>query len=418
MYTKIFDLSHKFIASFLLLLIYILTVEVKAGPARIIESKKGFLASEMFCADRNYPIPTMAKGDRDFTQDCYKIGSFTNMERLFNSKKVLKSENYYPLEYTKVVSNSRLKSVFVDLIENYPLTALIVAKNNRIVTEYYGYSRKPDQRFASFSMHKSLNALLIGIAYDKNLIKNLDEPVVGYLEELSDTEWASITIRQLLTMTSGIKAAQRKMLVPLLFGDSGILEEVIKQDSSIAPPGNVFSYNDANTLILGKVIERVFNKPWNKVFESEIWRKIGSEDNANVLTSRSGEILTNAFFNARPRDYMRLGLMMANNGRNFLGEQLISINWMNKMFGRGKEFTDCPIGAGKNCPGLGPFGYTYQTWKSPSGSSIFFMGKYGQLILINPASKTVAVILSATKSGRWVHVFTKEMKIFLRELAN
>jgi CubicO group peptidase (beta-lactamase class C family) len=109
--------------------------------------------------------------------------------------------------------------------------------------------------------------------------------------------------------------------------------------------------------------------------------------------------------------------LMVNNGKNFLGEQLISINWMNKMFGRDSEFTDCPIGAGKNCPGLGPFGYTYQTWRTPSGSAIFFMGKYGQLIFVHPASKTVAVILSATKSGRWVHVFTKEMKIFLRELA-
>ena len=418
MYLKIFDYFHKVMASFLLILICSITVEALADPTRIIESKRGFLASRLFCADRNYPIPSMAKGDRDFTKDCYKIGSFTNMERLFNNKKILKSEQPYSLEYATVTNNNRFKSVLADLIASYPLTALIVAKNNKIVTEYYGYSRTPDQRFASFSMHKSLNALLIGIAYDKSLIKNLDEPVVEYIEELSDTEWSSITMRQLLTMTSGMKAEQRKMLVPLLFGDSGIMEEIIKHDSSIAPPGNVFSYNDANTLILGKVIERVFNKPWNKVFESEIWRKIGSEDDANVLTNKSGEVLTNAFFNARARDYMRLGLMMANNGRNFLGEQLISINWMNKMFGRDKEFIDCPIGAGNNCPGLGPFGYTYQTWRNPSGSAIFFMGKYGQLILIHPASKTVAVILSATKSGRWVHIFTKEMKLFLRELAN
>jgi CubicO group peptidase (beta-lactamase class C family) len=413
----VFIKSHKLIVIFFLIVNCAITVAVKSDPTQTIKSKHGFFANEMFCGDRNYPIPTMTKGDRDFTKDCYKIGSFTNMESLFNSKKILKSEKLYSLEYANIANTSRLKIALADLIDNYPLIALIVAKNNKIVTEYYGYSRKANQRFASFSMHKSLNALLIGIAYEQRLIKNLDEPVVEYLEELSNTEWASITIRQLLTMTSGIKVEQRKMLVPLLFGNSKILELVINQDSRVSPPGNIFSYNDANTLILGKVIERVFNKTWNKVFESEVWLKIGSEDNASVLTSERGEVLTNAFFNARPRDYLRLGLLMVNNGKNFLGEQLISINWMNKMFGRDPEFTDCPIGAGKNCPGLGPFGYTYQTWRTPSGSAIFFMGKYGQLIFVHPASKTVAVILSATKSGRWVHVFTKEMKIFLRELA-
>lgn len=414
------SLNHfnKFMTIFLLIVNSIITFAVKADSARIVESKRGFLASEMFCGNRNYPIPSMTRGDKNYTKNCYKIGSFTNMERLFKYKEILRSDQIQTLDYLEGENTSNFKSALSNLIESYPLTALIVSKNNKIITEYYGYSRTQQQRFASFSIQKSFNAILIGIALHQNLIKNLDDPAIKYLQELRNSEWKSVTIRQLLTMTSGIKADQRKLIMPLLFGNSRVLEVVTNHDTRIAPSGTTFTYNDSNALILGKIIESVFKNSWHKVFEEKLWSKIGAEDDASVLESGSGEVLTNAFFNARLRDYMRLGLMIANGGKNFLGERLISINWINKIYGIDKEFIDCPIGAGKYCPGLGPFGYTYQTWKSPSGSSIFFMGKYGQLIFIHPASKTVAVILSATKSGRWVHIFTKEMKIFLRELAS
>ena len=403
---------------FLLLVICTLvTVEIKSEPIRAIESDKGLLAREMFCADRGYPIPTMKDGDRNYTKDCYKVGSFTNMEQLFKNKKILKSEKKYNLEYAKVKNKNKFNDALSNLIENYPITALLVAKDNKIITEYYGYGRKPTQHFASFSMHKSFNALLIGIALDQKLIKSIDEPIIEYIEEFSNSEWGAVTIRQLLSMTSGIKPEQRKLIIPLLFGNRSVIDMLKNVDNRITPPGTVFSYNDANTLILSKIIERVFNKGWDEVFASEIWSKLGVEDNASVLTSRKGEVLANAFFNARPRDYMRLALLMVNEGRNLLGDQVIPIKWVNKILGEGEEFSGCPIGPGMNCPGLGPLGYTYQTWRSPSGTSIFFMGKYGQLIFAHPASNTVVVILSVAKSGRWRDILTEELKIFLRQAA-
>jgi CubicO group peptidase (beta-lactamase class C family) len=393
------------------------TLETKSEPIKAIESDRGFLAREMFCADRGYPIPTMEDGDRNYTKDCYKVGSFTNMEQLFKNKKILKSEEKYNLEYAEGNNKNKFNDALSNLIENYPITALLVAKDNKIITEYYGYGRKPTQHFASFSMHKSFNALLIGIALDQKLIKSIDEPIIEYIEEFSNSEWGAVTIRQLLSMTSGIKPEQRKLIIPLLFGNGSVIDMLKNVGDRITPPGTVFSYNDANTLILSKIIERVFNKGWHEAFASEIWSKLGVEDNASVLTSRKGEVLANAFFNARPRDYMRLALLMVNEGRNLLGDQVIPIKWANKILGEGEEFSGCPIGPGMNCPGLGPLGYTYQTWRSSSGTSIFFLGKYGQLIFVHPASNAVVVILSTAKSGRLGDIFTKELKIFLRQAA-
>jgi hypothetical protein len=329
-----------FIGLVLPLIIGLVATEGKSEDVRAVESNQGFLANEMFCADRGYPLPTMDNGDKNYTKDCYKVGSFTNMERLFPHKKISKSGLLYNLKYSEKPSSHQLSTAVHALIDSYPLTSLIITKNNKIITEYYGYGRKPQQHFASFSMHKSLNALLIGIALEKKLIKNIEDPIISYVHELKHTGWETVTIQQALTMTSGIKANQKKLILPILFGNETIIESVKKYDERISAAGSIFHYNDANTLVLGQIIERVFKKDWDQVFRDEIWSKIGAEDSASVIISKPGEILTNSFFNARPRDYMRLALLMTNNGKNFLGHQIIPSKWVKKYLAKVRSLKD------------------------------------------------------------------------------
>jgi len=49
-----------------------------------------------------------------------------------------------------------------------------------------------------------------------------------------------------------------------------------------------------------------------------------------------------------------------------------------KISGEGEEFEGCPIGPGVKCPGIGSFGYTYQTWRTPSGKVYFFLVNMGK----------------------------------------
>jgi CubicO group peptidase (beta-lactamase class C family) len=87
-----------------------------------------------------------------------------------------------------------------------------------------------------------------------------------------------------------------------------------------------------------------------------------------------------------------------------------------KISGEGEEFEGCPIGPGIKCPGIGSFGYTYQTWRTPCGKSVFFLGKYGQMIMFTPSTNIAVVILSTTKSGKLQHLFTKELISLLLQI--
>ena len=74
----------------------------------------------------------------------------------------------------------------------------------RLVFERYQYSGVPSDRFASFSMTKSVVAILVGIALDEGRIGSLDDLAEQYLPALSGTVWGRVSIRNLLRMSSGI----------------------------------------------------------------------------------------------------------------------------------------------------------------------------------------------------------------------
>src|SRR6185437_15313231 len=84
-------------------------------------------------------------------------------------------------------------------------SGVIVLKDGRIVLERYGLGRTPNDRWTSFSVAKSITSTLVGAAIQDGYIKSLDAPVTDYIRELKGSAYDGVTIRQLLTMTSGVK---------------------------------------------------------------------------------------------------------------------------------------------------------------------------------------------------------------------
>ncbi len=70
--------------------------------------------------------------------------------------------------------------------------------------ERYGLDFSASGRWTSFSVAKSLTSTLVGAAMKDGYINSLDEPVSTYISDLKGSEYDSVTIAQLLTMTSGV----------------------------------------------------------------------------------------------------------------------------------------------------------------------------------------------------------------------
>src|SRR6185295_11313785 len=89
-------------------------------------------------------------------------------------------------------------------LERQPVTGFLLAKGDSILVERYQYGRTDKQRLASFSMAKTITALLIGIAVKEGAIRSIDEAAEAYVAGLKDSEYGRTPIKALLQMSSGV----------------------------------------------------------------------------------------------------------------------------------------------------------------------------------------------------------------------
>ena len=146
---------------------------------------------------------------QNVVDDQNKIGSFSAMDEIAPSSKVSRAGAVWmlgsgvmpPVQYSYKGSSYSLE----DYLKRQRVTSLLVMKDGQILFERYQYDRKPEQRFISWSMAKSITAILVGIAQEKGLIQSLDDKAEVYAPELKGSAYGEISIRHLLRMSSGVR---------------------------------------------------------------------------------------------------------------------------------------------------------------------------------------------------------------------
>lgn len=154
----------------------------------------------------------------------------------------------------------------------------------------------------------------------------------------------------------------------------------------IRPPGNRFVYASAETQVLGLVLREVTGRPVADYFREKIWEPMGAEADAAWFVDRAGQEATYCCLNAVLRDYARLGLLLARDGRQG-ARQLIPRDWiLTATTVRADDWHLKPYAA------TSYYGYGYQTWILPGPRRLFaLLGVHGQAIFVDPASQLVMV---------------------------
>src|SRR5205807_4570733 len=88
-------------------------------------------------------------------------------------------------------------------------TGLMILKGDTVVVERYQYDRKPEHRFQSYSMAKTVVAMLVGIAIDEKKIGSVDDLAQQYVPELKGHPYGETKLRHLLTMSSGVRFSEK-----------------------------------------------------------------------------------------------------------------------------------------------------------------------------------------------------------------
>ena len=163
-----------------------------------------------------------------------------------------------------------LNYTLAEYLERQRATGLLVLKNGETVAEHYRYGRKDDARFLSFSMAKSVTALLIGAALERGSIASLDDPAEKYVKALAGSPYGATTVRQLLRMSSGLTFTERydgsddiARLSRASAGapGAGTPAEVLRSITDRhSPAGQKFVYASAETDVLGRILTAATGK--------------------------------------------------------------------------------------------------------------------------------------------------------------
>lgn len=182
--------------------------------------------------------------------------------------------------------------------------------------------------FSAFSMHKSLLALAVLAAIEDGILEGLDAPVGNYIPEWSDDSRGAITLRQLLQQVSGLEhigmSSGRPEAAALVLSSAVSATALGYQIDT--ETGTTFNYNNVNAQIVGIALENALAKRGQRYAEyvsKRLWQALGNDDAAVWLEDENGSPRYYSGLEAGLGDWLRVGIMLANNGK-MDGEQVLS----------------------------------------------------------------------------------------------
>lgn len=318
------------------------------------------------------------------------------------------------LDFTYEFNGARHKAE--DVLEDTDTDALLVIKNGRIVYERYLNRANTATHFNSYSMAKSVNSIMVGLALADGHIQSVFDPVVKYVPELRGSGYDGTTIQNLLEMRSGVAwddnffaegTTGRKAHVAAWVEGSARYTDFARNTSRAHPPGSTFNYNTMDAATIGLVVERAVKMPVNKYLSERLWKPAGMESYGFYVIDGPpgvGREFTGGGFNAVLRDYGRIGLIMLDQGRAN-GRQILPASYVVEST---RPSTESDTETKE--PHLG---YAYFWWPILNSRAFTALGGEGQFIYVDPATNTVIVKMSHGPVGPAAQATEQETLSFL-----
>jgi CubicO group peptidase (beta-lactamase class C family) len=203
--------------------------------------------------------------------------------------------------------------------------AVVVVKDGELIAERYGEGFGPDTPLLGWSMAKSVASAMIGRLVHEGVL-DLDD--AGLRPEWSDDARSSITLEQLLTMTSGLAFeevydpdtdATRMLFLPQ---DTGAYAAARPLEHL---PGTVWNYSSGTTNILCDVAQDATGSG-PELANDLIFAPLGMSS-AVMEPDASGGLICSSFLYATARDWARFGQFALQDGV-WEGERLLPENFM------------------------------------------------------------------------------------------
>jgi CubicO group peptidase (beta-lactamase class C family) len=349
-------------------------------------------------------LATWSQADREF--------GFAHWDEVFKTRRVARGEHVHPLpvgpELPAFAGGGAGAAQLDRYATDYKLAGLVVLVDGRIRLERYGLGHSAVGHWTSFSMAKSLTSTLVGAAIRDGYIKSVDDPVTMYIPGLRGSAYEGVSIRQLLTMTSGVKwnedYTDLKSDVALFYEappDPGVDATVsyMRRLAREAPPGTKWVYKTGETNLIGVLVQEATHKTLAAYLSEKVWAPYGMEQDASWELDVTDHEQGGCCFQATTRDFARVGQFILG-GARVDGRPVVADGWLAAATRKQADI---------NVPGRG---YGYQWW-TRDDDTFDAIGIHGQMIHVDPRRRLVVAINSA-----WPVATGKEQSAARVELIN
>ena len=280
-------------------------------------------------------------------------------------------------------------------LEDHETVAYLVIQDGKVLYEEYWDGYGTESLSNIFSATKSIVSLLIGIAIDQGKINSVNDPIGKYLKEFSRDQRGEISIKNLLTMSSGLDwdeaySSPISVTTKAYYGKN--LREVSTDQQLVEKSGIRFRYQSGNTQLLSFILEEATGETISKYAERMLWKPMQATQPALwSVDKKDGDEKAFCCFNTNARDIARFGQLILNNGR-WNGKQLVSEKYIREATKAASEILNEEKTEALNF-------YGYQFWILPySGMNIPYMrGHLGQYVYSIADKNAVVVRLGRLK---------------------
>jgi CubicO group peptidase (beta-lactamase class C family) len=289
-----------------------------------------------------------------------------------------------------------------EFLEVTSTTSLVVVVDGIVVHEQYAEAVGAEDRLLGNSATKSALAHITGLAVRSKALPDIDVSVCDYVPELLGSGYDRVTVRHVLTMTSGVQWVEdyrdpdgpAARMIERWYAGSGGVRDLLKTIPGGEQPGTRYAYCSPDSMVLDWVRERATGQPFADAL-ADLWQLIEAERPAVVgldaPAEAGGIAMAAGALAVTARDWARIGLLQVDGRWN--GDQVLDPDWSEASSRPERSFL---------LPGRLPStitthaGYGYHWWPLDDlGTKVMADGMRGQFVYVDRTRRTVVVKTSA-----------------------
>ena len=292
------------------------------------------------------------------------------------------------------------------LEKNKSIAFTVIQKDSILYETYWGIGSRTS-RTNSFSMAKSVVAMLIGVAIQDGYIESIDQKITDFIPEYDrpgDHFNKEVTIKHLLTMSSGMDWNED------YYNPFGVtaeayftknLNDLMLSIDFTEKPGEKWHYQSGSTQLMGLIIERSTGTSLSAYLSEKLWQPINATDQAEWMIDKQGGVeKAYCCINSNALDFARFGQLYLDKG-NWNGVQLID-----------SSFVEASLSADIEAH----YGYSWWLYETQYKYPVYTMrGVNGQYVIVVPALELVAVRLGHKREG-YVNKSTLDLDFYTQQI--